>query len=152
MANSTRNWAADLRAAVKQQFRLGGFTVREMNGKVMLQKRWPDGKREAAALPIDWRPGITLNVLAVSEAVNDHLQTGMGLKEAVYLQWPVDEGSKGAPVRIGRGGTNWPEIVERFRIHKLQSGQVKDDCWKWKSGFICSYDWFTGQQRQGCAN
>jgi integrase len=130
MANSSRDWAADLRAAIKQQFRLGGFTVRDMNGKVMLQKRWPDGTRKAAVLPIDWRPGITLNVLAAIEAVNDHLQTGMGLKEAVYLQWPVDQGSNAGPTRIARGGTNWPEIVDRFRTYKLQSGQVKEDCWK----------------------
>ena len=136
MSSSSRDWAADLRAAIKQQFRLGGFTVREMNGKVMLQKRWPDGSRKAAVLPIDWRPGITLNVLAAVEAVNDHLQTGMSLKEAVHLQWPVEESNNAGSVRIGRGGTNWPEIVERFRTHKLQSGQVKLECWNQSYSYV----------------
>ena len=70
MASSSRDWAADLRAAIKQEFRLGGFTVREMRGKVFLQKRWPDGRRESAALPINWEPGINLQVLTAITAIS----------------------------------------------------------------------------------
>ena len=79
------DWVKGLRQALKQQFPLGGFTVREMKGKVFLQKRWPDGSRQAAALPINWGPGIALEVLKTVEAVNEHLQAGTSLKDAVHL-------------------------------------------------------------------
>ncbi len=125
MASSSRDWAADLRAAIKQEFRLGGFTVREMRGKVFLQKRWPDGRRESAALPINWEPGINLQVLTAITAINGHIQGGMSLKDAAHLQWPVD-GPMGPSTTIG---INWVQIAERFKTHKVGSGQVKETTW-----------------------
>ena len=119
--SASSDWVAGLLQALKQQFPLGGFTVREMKGKVFLQKRWPDGTRQAAALPIAWGPGVTLEVLATVKAVNEHLQAGASLKDAVHLQWPQDD-----PATAGRKkvGINWTEVVERFRVYKIQSGQV----------------------------
>ena len=72
--SASSDWVAGLRQALKQQFPLGGFSVREMKGKVFLQKRWPDGTRQAAALPIAWGPGVTLEVLATVKAVNEHFR------------------------------------------------------------------------------
>ena len=123
---SSSDWVAGLRQALKQQFPLGGFTVREMKGKVFLQKRWPDGSRQAAALPINWGPGIALEVLKTVEAVNEHLQAGASLKDAVHLQWPEDTSTAAGRKKVG---TNWPEVIERFRVHKIQSGQVKETTW-----------------------
>ena len=120
------SWVTGLRQALKQQFPLGGFTVREMKGKVFLQKRWPDGSRQAAALPINWGPGIALEVLKTVEAVNEHLQAGASLKDAVHLQWPEDTSTAAGRKKVG---TNWPEVIERFRVHKIQSGQVKETTW-----------------------
>ena len=120
------SWVTGLRQALKQQFPLGGFTVREMKGKVFLQKRWPDGSRQAAALPINWGPGIALEVLKTGEAVNEHLQAGASLKDAVHLQWPEDTSTAAGRKKVG---TNWPEVIERFRVHKIQSGQVKETTW-----------------------
>ena len=125
-------WVGGLRQALKQQFPLGGFTVREMKGKVFLQKRWPDGTRQAAALPIAWGPGVTLEVLATVKAVNEHLQAGASLKDAVHLQWPQDDANTAGRKKVG---TNWTEVVERFRVHKIQSGQVKETTW----GFAYAY-------------
>ena len=124
--SSSNDWVKGLRQALKQQFPLGGFTVREMKSKVFLQKRWPDGSRQAAALPINWGPGVALEVLKTVEAVNQALQTGASLKEAVHLQWPEDTSTVAGRRKVG---TNWPEVVERFKNHKIQSGQVKESTW-----------------------
>lgn len=123
---SSSDWVAGLRQSLKQQFPLGGFTVREMKGKVFLQKRWPDGSRQAAALPINWGPGVTLEVLATVKAVNEHLQAGASLKDAVHLQWPQEDTTAAGRKKVG---TNWVEVTERFRVHKIQSGQVKETTW-----------------------
>ena len=95
-------------------------------GQVFLQKRWPDRSRQAAALPINWGPGVALEVLKTVEAVNQALQTGASLKEAVHLQWPEDTSTVAGRRKVG---TNWPEVVERFKNHKIQSGQVKESTW-----------------------
>lgn len=121
MASSTRDWAADLRAAIKQTFRLGGFTVRESRGSVQLQKRWRTGERQTVALPIEWRPGITLEVLDAIAKINGHMQQGMGLQQAAALLKPVAEGSTARTA-----GTNWEEVAAKFKAAKLQSGRVKD--------------------------
>ena len=127
MASSARDWAADLRAAIKRDFPLGGFTVREENGRVMLQKRWKDtGMRRNAALPFAWNEGRHTDILNFIAKVNDHIQAGMSLKEAVHLQWPVT-GEAGAGPKTT---TNWPELVTKFHDHKVGSGQIKEDTWR----------------------
>ena len=125
-------WVGGLRQALKQEFPLGGFSVREIQMKVFLQKRWPDGTRQAAALPIAWGLAVTLEVLATVKAVNEHLQAGASLKDAVHLQWPQDDPATAGPKKVG---INWTEVVERFRVHKIQSGQVKETTW----GFAYAY-------------
>ena len=123
---SSSDWTAALRSRIKQNFPLGGFTVREENGKVMLQKRWKDsGQRRNAALPFVWGEARPIDVLTFIGKVNEHLQTGMSLKEAVHLQWPVVGEAGTGP----KASTNWPDLVDRFRIHKIQSGQVKESTW-----------------------
>ena len=127
MASSARDWAADLKAAIKRDFPLGGFTVREENGRVMLQKRWRDsGQRRNAVLPFAWNEGRHTDILGFIAKVNDHIQKGMNLKEAVHLQWPVTGEAGAGP----KATTNWPEIVDRFREHKVGSGQIKASTWQ----------------------
>ena len=41
-----------MRAMIKSTFPLGDYTVRNENGKVILQKRGKDGARQNAVLPI----------------------------------------------------------------------------------------------------
>ena len=74
MASSARDWAADLRAAIKRDFPLGGFTVRENNGKVLLQKRWRDtGERRNAALPFLWNEARHTDILSFIAKFNEHI-------------------------------------------------------------------------------
>ena len=45
--------------------------------------------------------------------------------EAVHLQWPQTAEAGTGP----KATTNWPDLVERFKRHKLQSGQIKESTW-----------------------
>jgi len=120
MASSARDWEADLRAAVRQTFRLGGFTVRESRGWVQLQKRWDDGTRQTVALPVEWRKGCTLEVLDAVDKIRTFMQQGQGLKEATALLRPAAVGSSERT-----SSTNWDEVAVKFRTAKLASGKVK---------------------------
>lgn len=68
------NWEDELRRAVRREFRLGGFTVRNMRGKVYLRKIWADKTSASVTLPIEWREGVQLEVLKAIETINGHLQ------------------------------------------------------------------------------
>ena len=62
-AANTPDWVVTLRGMIKAQFRLGGYTIRNEKGSVILQKRWKDGTRQNAVLPLPWEPGSSLDVL-----------------------------------------------------------------------------------------
>ena len=84
------------------------------------------GPASNAVLPFVWNEGRHTDILGFIAKVNDHLQKGMGLKEAVHLQWPMTGEAGAGP----KATTNWPEIVDRFREHKVGSGQIKASTWK----------------------
>ena len=92
-----------MRAMIKSTFPLGGYTVRNENGKVILQKRWKDGARQNAVLPLAWEQTNALDVAETIHAVNGHMTSGTGinLKEAVRLLLPVESHEGGVTVNWG---------------------------------------------------
>jgi integrase len=114
-------WEARLREAVRAQHPFG-YSIREMKGKVSIQRYWQDtGKRESASLPLEWHPTSQRELLNALHGINAALGRGLSLKEAVKLTFDV---SAGPSVRV-----NWTEVLGRFRTHKLETGAVKESTW-----------------------
>ena len=114
-------WEARLRDAVRAQHPFG-YSIREMKGKVSIQRYWLDtGKRESASLPLEWHPTSQRELLNALHGINAAIGRGLSLKEAVKLTFDV---SAGPSVR-----TNWTEVLRRFRTHKLETGAVKEATW-----------------------
>jgi len=125
-SSSSSAWVTTLRAMVKTQFPLGGFTVHEGNSKTgtpntRLQKRWKDGTRQNAVLPIRWEAPNALEILETIRKVHGHMtgDSGMTLQEAVRLITAVETpGGSGV-------STNWSDVAARYRSHLTDSGMVK---------------------------
>ena len=114
-------WEQLLRDAVKAQHPFG-YSVREMRGKVAVQRYWQDtGKRESATLPLDWHPTSQRELLNALHSINAAMGRGLSLKEAVRLTFDV---SAGPSVRV-----NWREVLKRFEQHKLETGELKQTTW-----------------------
>jgi len=114
-------WEVRLREAVRAHHPFG-YSIREMKGKVAVQRYWQDtGKRESASLPLEWHPTSQRELLNALHGINAAIGRGLSLKEAVRLTFDV---SAGPSVRV-----NWQEVLARFRTHKLESGAVKDSTW-----------------------
>ena len=125
-SSSSSAWVTTLRAMVKTQFPLGGFTVHEGNSKTgtpntRLQKRWKDGTRQNAILPIKWEAPNSMEILAAIKTVHEHMssRSGMSLQEAVRLLSTV-ETTTGIEVKI-----SWGDVAARYRSHLVDSGMVK---------------------------
>lgn len=114
-------WEQRLRDAVKAQHPFG-YSVRNMRGKVGVQRYWRDtGKRESASLPLDWHPTSQRELLNALHSINAAIGRGLSLKEAVRLTFDV---TAGPSVRV-----NWHEVLKRFERHKLESGEIKQSTW-----------------------
>ena len=79
-------WEKKLQEAVKRQQRFG-WSVRNMRGKVFVQRYYPDiNKKVSATIPILWEPNQELNVLNALQKINEVMQnSGCSLKEAVEI-------------------------------------------------------------------
>ena len=79
-------WEKKLQEAVKRQQRFG-WSVRNMRGKVFVQRYYPDiNKKVTATLPIMWEPNQELNVLNALQKINEVMQnSGCIFKEAVEI-------------------------------------------------------------------
>ena len=111
---------------VKTQFPMGGFTVHEGNSKsgtpnTRLQKRWKDGTRQNAVLPIKWEAPNSMEILEAIKAVHEHMssRSGMTLQEAVRLLTAVE-----TPIGVDIK-TSWDDVAARYRSHLVDSGMVK---------------------------
>ncbi len=114
-------WVLRLKEEIKEQHRFG-YSIREMRGKVQLQRYWQDtGKREVGTLPIEWRQGCGRDVLNAIHGINAALAKGLSLKDAIKLSFEVQKGPKPK--------VNWLEIYNRFHLHKTESGKVKESTW-----------------------
>jgi integrase len=93
-----------------------------MKGKISIQRYWQDtGKRESASLPLEWHPTSQRELLNAMHGINAAIGKGLSLKEAVKLTFAV---SAGPSARV-----DWMEVLRRFRIHKLETGAVKESTW-----------------------
>lgn len=128
---NTPDWVITLRGMIKAQFRLGGYTVRNEKGSVILQKRWKDGTRQNAVLPLPWDPGSSLDVLDCIRKVNEQMTSGSGvtLKEAVALLKPVESHTGGIT-------TNWDDVAARYREHLTGSGRVKPEVFDFQHRYV----------------
>ena len=103
-------WEKKLQEAVKRQQRFG-WSVRNMRGKVFVQRYYPDiNKKVTATLPIMWEPNQELNVLNALQKINEVMQnSGCSLKEAVEIIY----GNNNYKINI-----NWNKLVEDFKEYK----------------------------------
>ena len=103
-------WEKKLQEAVKRQQRFG-WSVREMRGKVFVQRYYPDiNKKVTATLPIMWEPNQELNVLNALQKINEVMQnSGCSLKEAVETLY----GNNNYKINI-----NWNKLVDDFKKYK----------------------------------
>ena len=84
-------WVLRLKEEIKEQHRFG-YSIREMRGKVQLQRYWQDtGKREVGTLPIEWRQGCGRDVLNAIHGINAALAKGLNLKDAIKLSFEVQK-------------------------------------------------------------
>ena len=103
-------WEKKLQEALKLQQRFG-WSVRNMRGKVFLQRYYQDiNKKVTATLPIMWEPNQELNVLNALQKINEVMQnSGCSLKEAVEIIY----GNNNYKINI-----NWNKLVEDFKKYK----------------------------------
>lgn len=93
-----------------------------MSGKIAVQRYWQDtGKRENATLPLEWHPSSQRDLLNALHSINAAISRGLSLKEAVRLTFDV------SPAPSAK--VNWKEVLDRFRLFKVESGAVKETTW-----------------------
>ena len=119
-------WVITLRTAVAGQFPKG-WLVSEQSGKVKLTIKYSDGSRSSGMLPHEWKPASHTEILNSLNAVRGIVEAGRPLKEAIKLLTASAAGD--APAEPG--ALNWPELTERFKLHKLSSGALaKESTWQ----------------------
>ena len=132
---NTEPWEERLREAVKEQHRFG-YSIRPMNGTIAVQRYWQDsGKRESATLPLEWHPSSQRELLNALHGINAGITRGLSMREAVRLTFDLSTGP--------RAKVNWPELLERFRRHKIESGSVKESTWT--KEYAPRLQWFVDQ-------
>ena len=116
MANSARDWAADLSSHQTSRW----VDSPSKRTDAYFRSGGGFGPASQCCLPFAWNEGRHTDILGFIAKVNDHIQKGMGLKEAVHLQWPMT-------VKLAQGPRppQLAEIVDRYRDHKVGSGQIK---------------------------
>ena len=118
-------WVMTLRTAVAGQFPRG-WLVSEQSGKVKLTIKYADGSRSSGMLPHEWKPASHTQILNSLNAIRGSVEAGRPLKEAIKLL----TASAAAETSTEPGALNWPELTERFRLHKLTSGALaKESTW-----------------------
>ena len=104
-------WEKKLQEAVKRQQRFG-WSVRNMRGKVFVQRYYPDkNKKVTATLPIMWEPNQELNVLNALQKINEVMQnSGCNLKEAVEILYKDN---------AHKINLDWKKLKEIIEIYKI---------------------------------
>jgi integrase len=117
-ADHRRDFSETVRNALKQEHGRG-WSVREMHGHVQLTRRFEDGSRSSVTLAIPWNPACTRPVLEVVTAIRQRMEgQQLGLKDAYLL---IADAPSTEP-----GAIDWPSVVERYRGHRISTGQIKE--------------------------
>ena len=123
---NTPQWVTTLRSAVAGQFPRG-WLVSEQSGKVKLTIKYSDGSRSSGMLPHAWKPASHTQLLNSLNSIRGSVEAGRPLKEAIQLL----SASASTATPTEPGSLNWPELTERFRLHKLTSGALaKESTWR----------------------
>ena len=119
-------WVVTLRTAVAGQFPKG-WLLSEQSGRTKLTIKYSDGTRSSGMLPHEWKPASHTEILNSLNAIRGSVEAGRPLKEAIGLLTASAAGE--APTEPG--ALNWPELAERFRLHKMTSGALaKESTWQ----------------------
>jgi integrase len=131
-AAKDRGWVAALRLSLTSD--LGprsGWTVSEMRGRVLLNvsASAAGGTRQQRVLPLNWsaadRQAIHTAVLAIYADFID----------GVPLDLAIETHARGSSQETGSNGLtvgkiiNWPQLIQGFKDHKLNSGAIKQSTW-----------------------
>ena len=122
---TTPQWVTTLRSAVAGQFPKG-WLVSEQSGKVKLTIKYSDGTRSSGMLPHEWKPANHTEILNSLNGIRGSVEAGRPLKEAIQLL----AASAATATPSEPGAINWPQLTERFRLHKLTTGALaKESTW-----------------------
>ena len=98
-----------------------GWRVHEVRGRIFLTVTHEDGQRSTLQTDLEWAGSSTADLLKVSAELKQRMsEQHLGLKEAYALAGESGNTSSG-------NGTNWEVAIERFRAHKMGSGDLGTD-------------------------
>lgn len=118
-------WVVTLRTAVAGQFPKG-WLLSEQSGRTKLTIKYNEETRSSGMLPHEWKATSHTEILNSLNAIRGSVEAGRPLKEAIALLNASAAGE--APTEPG--ALNWPELTERFRLHKLTTGALaKESTW-----------------------
>jgi len=117
-AERRRDFTETVRDALKREHGRG-WSIREKHGQVQLTRRFEDGSRSSISLAIPWNPACTRPVLEAVSAIRQRMEAQqLGLKDAYKL---IADAPSTEP-----GAMDWPSVVERYREHRIGTGQIKE--------------------------
>jgi integrase len=119
---AAHEWEAGLRRLLRTTHGRG-WSVRGMSGRCQITTRWADGTRSSIVTATPWAGTEASKILSLVGRLKElveqqHLPLGDAYKQL----------SGGGAVADGE--VAWPVVTERFREHKVGSGQVKPITWQ----------------------
>jgi len=119
----TAQWILSLRTTVRDQHG-EGWSLREIRGRTQITRRHSDGSRSATVVDIPWEPG------QITRLLNTVAQMKLRMDEQRLTLVDAAELVVGSAVdALSPDAVDWPQVVGRFREHKLSSGDLKERTW-----------------------
>ena len=98
-----------------------GWRVHEVRGRVFLTVHFDDGQRATLQLDLPWAGESQAELLKVCAELKRRMaEQHLGLKEAYALAGEASNTTSG-------NGTDWAVAIERFKAHKIGSGDLGAD-------------------------
>lgn len=98
-----------------------GWRVHEVRGRVFLTVHFDDGQRATLQLDLPWAGESQAELLKVTAELKRRMtEQHLGLKEAYALAGEASNTARG-------NGTDWAVAIERFKAHKIGSGDLGTD-------------------------
>jgi len=128
-------WETNIRRLVRDAHGQGWSLRGKGEGTTQITRRWSDGGRSSATVPIPWERGAGPALLATIERLERMTAPkaaggqGLPLAKAAGLIAIEDGTTKAAAIRAG--AVDWPAAAERFRHHRVVvTGEVSVTTWQ----------------------
>lgn len=125
----TPAWVKDMRSSLKTQCG-SGWRITELSERIFLTVQFDDGQRSTVQTNLPWAKTSQAELVKVCASIKQRMvEQHLGLKDA-YALITTNE------TITTDNGQDWPTTVEKFKDHKIGSGEISERTWARNYKFV----------------